>query len=167
MWALGSSVAQTVFDAGRRRATSEAALANYDATVASYREATLDAFQQVEDNLAALRILEQEAEQQKRAAVSAQESLQLFTNRYIGGVDNYPSGHHCSDNCFDQRTQRCRYLAAPYGRQRNVDQGTRRRLERRGSAAALKSAAQNRSRTILRYNGFSAHNSVKYLCRTR
>src|SRR5262245_50393420 len=89
LWAVGSSVAQTVFDAGRRRATSEAALANYDATVASYREATLDAFQQVEDNLAALRILEQEAEQQKRAVVSAQESLQLFTNRYIGGVDTY------------------------------------------------------------------------------
>ena len=89
MWSVGSSVAQTVFDAGRRRATSEAALANYDATVAGYREATLDAFQQVEDNLAALRILEQEAEQQKRAVVSAKESLQLFANRYIGGVDTY------------------------------------------------------------------------------
>jgi NodT family efflux transporter outer membrane factor (OMF) lipoprotein len=89
LWAVGGSVAQTVFDAGRRRATSEAALANYDATVASYRESTLDAFQQVEDNLAALRILEQEAEQQKRAVVSAKESLQLFTNRYIGGVDTY------------------------------------------------------------------------------
>jgi outer membrane protein TolC len=49
----------------------------------------LDAFQQVEDNLAALRILEQEAEQQKRAVVSARESLQLFTNRYKGGVDTY------------------------------------------------------------------------------
>jgi NodT family efflux transporter outer membrane factor (OMF) lipoprotein len=89
LWAVGSSVAQTIFDAGRRRATSEAALANYDATVASYRQATLDAFQQVEDNLAALRILEQEAEQQKRAVVSALESLQLFTNRYKGGVDTY------------------------------------------------------------------------------
>src|SRR5262245_21728998 len=89
LWAVGGSVAQTVFDAGRRRATSEAALANYDATVASYRESTLDAFQQVEDNLAALRILEQEAEQQKRAVVSAKESLQLFTNRYIGGADTY------------------------------------------------------------------------------
>ena len=86
---MGSSLAQTVFDAGRRRATSEAALASYDATVASYRETTLDAFQQVEDNLAALRILEQEAQQQARAVVSARESLQLFTNRYKGGVDTY------------------------------------------------------------------------------
>src|SRR5207302_944218 len=73
----------------RRRATSEAALANYDATVASYRQATLDAFQQVEDNLSALRILEQEAEQQQRAVASARESLQLFSNRYKGGVDTY------------------------------------------------------------------------------
>jgi NodT family efflux transporter outer membrane factor (OMF) lipoprotein len=89
LWAVGSSVAQTIFDAGRRRATSEAALASYDVTVASYRQATLDAFQQVEDNLAALRILKQEAEQQKRAVVSALESLQLFTNRYKGGVDTY------------------------------------------------------------------------------
>jgi NodT family efflux transporter outer membrane factor (OMF) lipoprotein len=89
LWAVGSSLAQTIFDGGRRRATSEAALANYDATVASYRQSTLDAFQQVEDNLAALRILEQETQQQERAVVSARESLQLFTNRYKGGVDNY------------------------------------------------------------------------------
>ena len=89
LWAVGSSLAQTIFDGGRRRATSEAALASYDATVASYREATLDAFQQVEDNLAALRILEQETQQQERAVASAQESLQLFTNRYKGGVDTY------------------------------------------------------------------------------
>jgi NodT family efflux transporter outer membrane factor (OMF) lipoprotein len=89
LWAVGSSLAQTIFDGGRRRATSEAALASYDATVASYRQATLDAFQQVEDNLAALRILEQEAQQQQRAVLSARESLQLFSNRYKGGVDTY------------------------------------------------------------------------------
>ena len=89
LWAVGSSLAETIFDGGRRRAVSEAALSGYDATVASYREATLDAFQQVEDNLAALRILEQEAEQQQRAVVSARESLELFTNRYKGGVDTY------------------------------------------------------------------------------
>jgi outer membrane protein TolC len=49
----------------------------------------LSAFQEVEDNLAALRILETEAKQQHEATASAQESLQLFTNRYEGGVDNY------------------------------------------------------------------------------
>jgi PAS domain S-box-containing protein len=88
-WAVGPSAVETLFDAGRRRATSQAALANYDATVAGYRETTLTALQQVEDNLAALRILEQEAQQQKDATVSAQESLQVFTDRYIGGADPY------------------------------------------------------------------------------
>jgi outer membrane protein TolC len=57
--------------------------------VAGYRQTTLTAFQEVEDNLAALRILEQEAQQQKAAVAAAQESLQLFNNRYTGGVDNY------------------------------------------------------------------------------
>jgi NodT family efflux transporter outer membrane factor (OMF) lipoprotein len=88
-WAAGPSMVETLFDAGRRHATSQAALANYDATVASYRETTLTALQQVEDNLAALRILEQEARQQQEATSSAQESLQIFTNRYIGGADPY------------------------------------------------------------------------------
>ena len=89
LWSVGASITQTIFDAGRRRATSDAARASYDSTVATYRQTTLTAFQQVEDNLAALRILEQEAQQQRRAVESAQLSLQLFTNRYRGGVDNY------------------------------------------------------------------------------
>jgi NodT family efflux transporter outer membrane factor (OMF) lipoprotein len=88
-WAVGPSLAETLFDGGRRRATSTAARANYDATVAGYRESTLTAFQQVEDNLAALRVLSQEAQQQKQATASAQESLQIFTDRYIGGADPY------------------------------------------------------------------------------
>jgi len=89
LWSVGASLTQTLFDAGRRNATSEAALANYDALVATYRQTTLSAFQQVEDNLAALRVLRQEAEEQQRAVTAAQESLQLFTNRYQGGVDTY------------------------------------------------------------------------------
>jgi len=88
-WAVGPSLAQTLFDGGRRRASSDIALANYDAVVATYRETTLTAFQQVEDNLAALRVLEREGLQQRGAVAAAQESLQLFTNRYQGGVDNY------------------------------------------------------------------------------
>jgi NodT family efflux transporter outer membrane factor (OMF) lipoprotein len=88
-WAVGPSALETLFDAGRRHATSDAARANYDATVASYRETTLTALQQVEDNLAALRILEQEARQQQTATSSAQESVKIFNDRYIGGVDPY------------------------------------------------------------------------------
>ncbi len=88
-WAVGPALAETLFDAGRRRATSESARANYDATVATYRQTSLTAFQEVEDNVAALRILENEGQQQKQATASSAESLQLFTNRYKGGVDTY------------------------------------------------------------------------------
>src|SRR5713101_793855 len=88
-WAVGPALAETLFDAGRRRATSESARANFDAEVASYRQASLTAFQEVEDNVAALRILENETQQQQQAVASSRESLQLFTNRYKGGVDTY------------------------------------------------------------------------------
>ena len=88
-WAVGPVLAETLFDAGRRRATSESARANYDAAVATYRQTSLTAFREVEDNVAALRILENEAQQQQQAVASSEESLQLFTNRYRGGVDTY------------------------------------------------------------------------------
>jgi NodT family efflux transporter outer membrane factor (OMF) lipoprotein len=88
-WAVGPALAETLFDAGRRSATSESARANYDAAVATYRQTSLTAFQEVEDNVAALRILENEAQQQEEAVASSKDSLQLFTNRYKGGVDTY------------------------------------------------------------------------------
>ena len=80
---------ETLFDGGRRHAKTEAARAQYDAAIADYRQTTLTAFQQVEDNLAALRILERETEQQDEAADSAKNNLRIFTDRYIGGRDNY------------------------------------------------------------------------------
>jgi NodT family efflux transporter outer membrane factor (OMF) lipoprotein len=89
LWAVGPQLVETLFDAGRRRATSQAAWANFDALTANYRQTTLTAFQEVEDNLAALRILEQEAQQQRDATASAADWLQVSTNRYTGGVDNY------------------------------------------------------------------------------
>jgi NodT family efflux transporter outer membrane factor (OMF) lipoprotein len=89
LWAVGPTMSQTLFDGGRRRGTSDATLAAYDAAVAGYRETLLTAFQQVEDNLAAMRILEREAQQQEQAVADAQQSLELFTNRYRGGVDTY------------------------------------------------------------------------------
>ncbi len=80
---------QTVFDGGRRRAASDQAIAVYDQTVASYRETVLTSFQQVEDNLAALRILEKEAQTQNEAVIAAQKSLELSITRYNGGVTSY------------------------------------------------------------------------------
>ncbi|WP_260705505.1 efflux transporter outer membrane subunit [Edaphobacter flagellatus] len=88
-FAVGPTLSQTLFDHGRRRATSNIALAQYDATVADYRQTTLTAFQQVEDNLNALHRLEVEADQQRAATASAQQSLDLFNTRYEGGVDTY------------------------------------------------------------------------------
>ncbi len=88
-WAVGPSFNETIFDAGRRRAVTRTATANYDATIANYRQTTLTAFQQVEDNLAALRVLATEAQQQHETTASAEQSLDLFNTRYEGGVDTY------------------------------------------------------------------------------
>jgi len=89
LWAIGPTLSQTVFDAGRRAAVSEQANASYDETVADYRQTTLTAFQQVEDNLIALRVLKQEAENQHQATLAAQSAEQIFNNRYVGGLDTY------------------------------------------------------------------------------
>jgi NodT family efflux transporter outer membrane factor (OMF) lipoprotein len=88
-WAVGPTFSETLFDAGRRRSVRTMASANYDATVANYRQTTLAAFQQVEDNLAALRILETEAQQQHESTDSAAQSLDLSQIRYEGGADTY------------------------------------------------------------------------------
>jgi outer membrane protein TolC len=88
-WAIGTSLSQTVFDAGRRRAATEQARAAYDATVAGYRENVLTAFQEVEDNLAALRILSDEASQQDDAVKTSERLLDLATTRYRGGITTY------------------------------------------------------------------------------
>ena len=89
IWAVGASAAMTLLDGGRRRALSEEAKAGYESSVANYRQTTLTAFQQVEDNLAALRILENEAAVQSTAVEAAKRSLALSQTRYEGGVTNY------------------------------------------------------------------------------
>lgn len=89
LWSAGPSALVTIFDVGRRRAASDQAKAGYDFAVASYRETVLAAFQQVEDSLAALRILEHEAGIQATAVQAAQRSLALSTTRYEGGVTSY------------------------------------------------------------------------------
>jgi NodT family efflux transporter outer membrane factor (OMF) lipoprotein len=89
LWSLGASLVEIVFDGGRRQAVIEQARASYDATVASYRQTVLTAFQNVEDNLSALRILEAEAQQQAKAVEAAEAVLLLSLNRYKGGVTTY------------------------------------------------------------------------------
>jgi NodT family efflux transporter outer membrane factor (OMF) lipoprotein len=86
-WSVGPSLAETLFDAGLRRATVQQFQATYDQTVASYRQTVLTAFQQVEDNLSTLRILSQEIQQQDTAVTSAQRNLQVANDRYRAGID--------------------------------------------------------------------------------
>jgi NodT family efflux transporter outer membrane factor (OMF) lipoprotein len=88
-FAVGPALGETLYDAGRRHAYTDQAWAAYDANVAAYRQNVLTAFQQVEDNLAALRILAQESAKQSEAVQSAELSLTLSTNRYKGGLVTY------------------------------------------------------------------------------
>jgi NodT family efflux transporter outer membrane factor (OMF) lipoprotein len=86
---VGASAVVTAFDAGRRRAASDQARAAYDQTVGNYRQDVLTAYQEVEDNLAALRLLEDESNTQTAAVAAAEHSLALSNNRYRGGVTTY------------------------------------------------------------------------------
>jgi NodT family efflux transporter outer membrane factor (OMF) lipoprotein len=88
-WSLGPQLAQTLFDAGRRRGILDETRAAYDASAAGYRQTVLTAFQQVEDNLAALRILAEEADVASRAVAAANESLTISTAQYRGGIVTY------------------------------------------------------------------------------
>ena len=88
-WSVGASLPETIFDAGLRRATVNQYVATYNADVAAYRQTVLTAFQQVEDNIAALRILSRQYQQQQAAATSAQKAVELETARYETGVDPY------------------------------------------------------------------------------
>ena len=88
-WSIGPSIAQSIFDAGLRRSQTEQAIAAYDATVANYRQVTLTAFQEVEDNLAALRILEEEARSEQEAVEAARLALSLVLNQYKAGTVSF------------------------------------------------------------------------------
>ena len=89
VWSVGASLAETLFDAGRRAAVTEQARASYAQTVAIYRQTVLTAFQSVEDNLVAQRILAQELKEQEDAVNAAQRNLTLELHRYQTGIDSY------------------------------------------------------------------------------
>jgi len=89
LWSVGGSAMSPIFDGGRRRANVDQAIAAYDQTVANYRQTVLTGFQQVEDNVAALRILEHEAQVQNTAVTSSEKYLALANTRYTGGVTSY------------------------------------------------------------------------------
>jgi NodT family efflux transporter outer membrane factor (OMF) lipoprotein len=88
-WSFGPQLAATLFDGGARRAHTEEAQAAFDQAAAGYRQTVLSAFQTVEDNLAALRILEQEAREQQTAVDSSRHLLDLANTRFQTGIDSY------------------------------------------------------------------------------
>jgi NodT family efflux transporter outer membrane factor (OMF) lipoprotein len=88
-WALAGSAAELIFDGGQRHGLTDEARAAYDQSVDNYRQTTLSAFEDVEDNLAALRVLQNEAKTEDAAVAAAQHSLDLSITRYKGGVANY------------------------------------------------------------------------------
>ena len=140
-WSVGPSLAETIFDAGLRRATVQQSQATYDQTVANYRQTVLTAFQQVEDNLAAVRILSQDIQQQDAAVQSAQRSLQEATVRYEAGRRSLPERDHGPNGCAE-RPANCGELShAANGGERPVNQGARRRLG--CSAASVAETVEN------------------------
>lgn len=89
VWSLGAAAAQTIFDAGNKFAVTAQAKAQYQGQAATYRQTVLGAFQDVEDNLAALRLLSREIQQEDAAVASSQRYLNLANDRYRLGIDSY------------------------------------------------------------------------------
>jgi NodT family efflux transporter outer membrane factor (OMF) lipoprotein len=89
LWSVGPALAETLFDGGLRRAQTDQAIAAYDANVASYRQTVLTGFQEVEDYIAALRILEQESQEQEEAVKLSNRSVELTINQYKAGIVTY------------------------------------------------------------------------------
>ena len=117
-----------VFDGGRRRAVSDQAKAGYERTVSLYRETTLTAFREVEDQLATLRVLDEEAAVQRAALAAAERALTLSTNRYRGGIATYLEVIIAQNAALTNRRGRGQHPRAPDDGERPPDQGARRRL---------------------------------------
>jgi NodT family efflux transporter outer membrane factor (OMF) lipoprotein len=89
IWSVGPALAETLFDGGARSAATDSAIAAYDASVANYRNSVLSSFQEVEDYVAALRILEQESNKQEQAVKLSRRSVELTINQYKAGIISY------------------------------------------------------------------------------
>ena len=105
IWSIGPTISQTVFNGGLYRAELHQYVATYNSHVAAYRQTVLTAFQQVEDNLAAVRIYSQQIEREREAVASAEQFLQLSVARYQTGIDPYLNVLTAQNTLFgDQET---------------------------------------------------------------
>ncbi len=91
IWSFGGTLSQTLFDGGLRQATTAASVAAYDGTVATYRQTVLTAFQQVEDELVALRVLGQEGTVEDEAVTAARQAVDITLNEYRAGTVAFTS----------------------------------------------------------------------------
>jgi len=89
VWAVGANVAESIFTGGSRRAQTEFAKAGYDASVAAYRDAVLNSFREVQDDITGLTVLDQAKQSQQQAVDSARRTLEIATSRYVGGLVSY------------------------------------------------------------------------------
>jgi NodT family efflux transporter outer membrane factor (OMF) lipoprotein len=111
-WSLGAGLAQILFDGGLRQAITDQAIAAYDGTAASYRQTVLNSFQEVEDNLAALRILQQQALVQDEAVKASRLSVELITNQYKAGLVSYLSVVVVQAGALNNETAAAQILAS-------------------------------------------------------
>jgi NodT family efflux transporter outer membrane factor (OMF) lipoprotein len=88
-WAIGANLAEPLFDAGLRKAQRDETIAQYDASIANYRQTVLGGFQEVEDNLATLAVLKDESDIQQQAVDAARHSLELIDNQYKAGIVDF------------------------------------------------------------------------------
>ena len=135
-WSVGPTLAQTLFEMGGRKAFKQEMIADYDATVAGYRQTVLTAFRQVEDNLAALRILEREEKEQQQAVNSSALATELSLDQYKGGITNYLQVITAQAAELGDRRTFLLHPDSPDRGQRAAHPGARRRLGRLAAALA-------------------------------
>ena len=127
-WSLGAALPETVFEGGKRRAQVGMTKAQFDSTVATYRQTVLTAFQQVEDNLSALRILGEEAVAADRAVKAAKDSLDIATYQYKAGTVNYLTVITAQATYLANEQTVVNLLARRLTAERAVGSGTGRRM---------------------------------------
>ncbi len=104
-WAVGANVAESIFTGGARRAQTQFAKAGYDASVATYRETVLNAFREVQDDVTGLTVLEQAIRTQQQAVDAARRTLDIATNRYVGGLVSYLDVVNAQQNLLNNENE--------------------------------------------------------------
>ena len=156
VWSAGVSAAQIVFDAGLRSAQVEAARATYDESVATYRQTVLTAFQQVEDQLAAIRILARQAKVEGQAVKAAQEEVDILLNQYRAGTVAFTAVVVAQATLLSDQESALTIRQNRFLGERGVDRSARRRLGQQSFAKPRKiGGRQSADAASLKINPFT------------